>query len=736
MGGDKAPPHSLRPAIKLPKPAPLPKKQGKGYPGPPLQHGSEFSSEYLDDWLQVKQLMKPVVLTLSGKDKYNAHTALRHMQSLYSAEHSISVVLSRNLRKHKAFTPWLKQGVTSPIPETVSFPSFPAKHICCLQFVAAQSHVHSQFQHFASFDVRVAGNQVRTLFDTGATVSCLSKSYADRLSLSITPPESNEAALIGLGGESSTLGTITCPVKIGKVHTSHTFIVVPNPIAGYQCLIGQNFLRDNHSCLQFSPERISLTFGEHENHRAVLTRKLSDSVAMLARTVASIATPVQQEFSPLSRKKDRSLQRDVMNGRAVGYLLQISSATGANRAQACDPRPGTDKELPSCVRTVIDKHSAPGGTLCGTIPDHTSVTGYECRIDLIEGCSPVHMRQYRLTPVEKEELITRVNEFIAKGWIEPSTAAWSSSVLFAPKPNRKLRFCVDFRGLNARTYRNKGPIPNQSELTDELSGANHFSALDLASGYYQLRMHPDSSPVTSFPTPFGLYQWKVMPMGLTNAPAIFQTAMNEILKTHILAGYCRVYLDDVIIYSKNIEEHAAHLDAVLNSSSAHNLFCQLPKCYWALPELKYLGHIVSGTGVRPDPAKVSALKDWPPPFDLIKSLQDESESVAAKSAYKKQIVHHCRRFLGFMNYFNRFIPKFSELAASLHDQTRDDAPVWTQKCTDSWNALRTALEAATLMHHPAFDKPFHAYGYFHYCDGRGYHARDRFNNVSNCLCST
>ena len=195
--------------------------------------------------------------------------------------------------------------------------------------------------------------------------------------------------------------------------------------------------------------------------------------------------------------------------------------------------------------------------------------------------------------MEKEDLLTQVEAFIAKGWIEPSVSPWSSSVLFIPKPNGKLRFCVDYRRLNAVTVGDQGPVPLTGELLDSLGGSVYFSALDLASGYYQLGMHPDSRPYTAFPTPYGLYQWKVMPMGLKTAPAIFQRAMNTILHTHIKAGRCLVYLDDIIIKSKSLQDHAQHLDLVLNSLSEHSLFCQLPKCTWAQKELKYLGHIYS-----------------------------------------------------------------------------------------------------------------------------------------------
>jgi hypothetical protein len=114
----------------------------------------------------------------------------------------------------------------------------------------------------------------------------------------------------------------------------------------------------------------------------------------------------------------------------------------------------------------------------------------------------------------------------------------------------------------------------QGELLDSLQGNAVFTALDLASGYYQLAMHPDSKAVTAFPTPYGLYQWRVMPMGLCNAPAVFQRAMNQILQTHIRLGYCKVYLDDIIIMSPDVTSHAVHLDSVLTELRKHSLFCQ------------------------------------------------------------------------------------------------------------------------------------------------------------------
>jgi hypothetical protein len=296
-----------------------------------------------------------------------------------------------------------------------------------------------------------------------------------------------------------------------------------------------------------------------------------------------------------------------------------------------------------------------------------------------------------------------------RGWIESSTSAWNSPVLFVPKPNGSLRFCVDFRALNTVTEPSAAPIADQRDVLDSLQGAKVFSTLDLCSGFYQIPLDNESRPYTAFSTPQGLYQWCVMPMGLSNSPGVFQHAMTSVLREHIRAGYCKVYLDDILIMSKSIEEHARHLDAVLSSLRDHSLFCQLPKCKFGLNELRYLGHWVCGEGVKPDPKKVVALDKWDPPIELVEELADPNTTERHAKVLRKRITKQTRSFLGFMQYFSRFIPRYSALAAVLFDQLKDNAPSWTDECTLRWQQLKTCLQKATLMHHPDFDQPFHVY---------------------------
>jgi RNase H-like domain found in reverse transcriptase/Reverse transcriptase (RNA-dependent DNA polymerase)/Integrase zinc binding domain/gag-polyprotein putative aspartyl protease len=671
----------------------------------------------LNPWLELQSIDRDIILDIHGSDLYDSHTALRHLHDIDTGEHSVLLILPMSLRKHKAFTPWLCNGKTQCRLGRTNASDIESNgrrvSACVLEMRNLSRHVHSRrndHAHFASFDMRVAGAQVRTLLDTGATCSCVSSRFATRLGLHWNR-DTDIKEIGGVGGEVSVLGAIESTVKLGKRQIRQVFLVIKDPIAGYDCLLGQDFLRSNCGGIFFTEHSVNFALGCNEwgNGHVVFSRRLIDGITSDCQSrVDSLPTkllPCEQEIDddgPASHKVRRKMLHEVASGLAVGYTVVIKKVEEQTSEQP-------EEVLPSCVQAVIDKHSQPGGTLCGKIPDHTHARKYQCHIELQDGAQPVHIKQYRLTPKEKEELEEKVDSFIKKGWIEPSNSSWCSSVLFVPKPNNKLRFCVDFRALNARTVLDRGNIPHQTELLDSLRGAKVFSALDLASGYYQLELDEQSRPYTAFPTPYGLYQWKVMPMGLTNAPAIFQRAMNEILHEHIRAKYCRVYLDDIIILSQSIEEHARHLDAVLADLTKYHLFCQLPKCVWAKEEITYLGHLVDGKGVKPDPAKVTALEKWEPPLDQVAQLDMDETSLLARKSLRKQIQHECRRFLGFMNYFSRFIPRYSDVAAPLSDQTKDDAPDWSDECTRAWNSMKVLLVNATMMYHPDPEHRFHVY---------------------------
>jgi hypothetical protein len=222
---------------------------------------------------------------------------------------------------------------------------------------------------------------------------------------------------------------------------------------------------------------------------------------------------------------------------------------------------------------------------------------------LPHGHVPPYGPRYRHTPIEREELERQVTEGISKGIIEPSSAPYGSPVIFVKKKDGSLRMCIDYRALNRITIKNRYPLPRIDDLLDQVSKAKYFTSLDLASGYHQIRIRPEDVPKTSFSTPFGHFQWKVLIEGLTNAPATFQHFMNEVFKDE-MHKFVAVYLDDILIYSNSEEEHYKHVEHVLNKLKANNLFLRFDKCSFFKREVKYLGHIIDEHGIRPDPDKV------------------------------------------------------------------------------------------------------------------------------------
>jgi hypothetical protein len=213
-------------------------------------------------------------------------------------------------------------------------------------------------------------------------------------------------------------------------------------------------------------------------------------------------------------------------------------------------------------------------------------------IELQPGTAPISKRTYRMPPKELAELKTQLQELLDKGYICPSSSPWGCPALFVKKKDGSLRLCVDYRPLNAVTIKNKYPLPRIDVLFDQLAGARVFSKIDLWSGYHQIKIRPCDIPKTAFSTRYGLYEYLVMSFGLTNAPAYFMYLMNFVFMTE-LDKFVVVFIDDILIYSKNEEEHAEHLRVVLQRLQDHKLYAKFSKCEFWLDSVKFLGHIIS-----------------------------------------------------------------------------------------------------------------------------------------------
>ncbi|WVZ70956.1 hypothetical protein U9M48_019585 [Paspalum notatum var. saurae] len=317
----------------------------------------------------------------------------------------------------------------------------------------------------------------------------------------------------------------------------------------------------------------------------------------------------------------------------------------------------------------------------------------EFKIDLVPGTAPISRRPYRMAPDELKELKTQRQEQLDKGFIRPSLSPWGCPALFVEKKDQGgKRLCVDYRPLSAVMVKNKYLLLHIDILFDQLAGARVFSKIDLRSGYYQIKIREEDIPKTAFSTRYGLYEYLVMSFGLTNAPAFFMYMMNSVFMNK-LDKFVVVFLDDILIYSKDEKEHEEHLRIVLTRLREHKLYAKFSKCAFWLKEVGFLGHILSEKGVAVDPSKVECVLNWKQP----------------------ETVTEIWSFLGLAGYYRRFIKDFSKTAKPMTSLTKKNARYsWSPNCEEAFQSLKKSLTTEPVLAQPDVTKPFEVY-----CDASG-----------------
>ncbi|GBG86047.1 hypothetical protein CBR_g40948 [Chara braunii] len=282
---------------------------------------------------------------------------------------------------------------------------------------------------------------------------------------------------------------------------------------------------------------------------------------------------------------------------------------------------------------------------------------------------------YRMSEEEFEVLRAQLDDLLAKGWIRPSSSPYGAPVLFVKKKNKDLRLCIDYRKLNAQTIKNAGPLPRIDDLLEQLGGAKYFSKLDLKSGYHQILIQPNDRYKTAFKTQYGHFEWVVMPFGLTNAPATFQAAMTNEFRA-MLDPFVLVYLDDILVYSRSLEDHLGHLRRVLETLRRAKYKANPYKCEFVRQELEYLGHFVTPEGISPVSDKIQAVQEWPEPRN----------------------VTDVRSSLGLTGYYQCFIKGYSKIAAHLNKlQCEDRSFDFGEEARGSFFACKAALLSAEVL---------------------------------------
>lgn len=302
---------------------------------------------------------------------------------------------------------------------------------------------------------------------------------------------------------------------------------------------------------------------------------------------------------------------------------------------------------------------------------------------------PIHTKQYRFPPIHKEEINKQVDSLLQNDLIEYSTSPYNSPLWIVPKKpdsagNRRWRMVIDYRALNEKTIGDAYPLPNITDILDQLGNAKYFSVLDLASGFHQIPMEPKDAPKTAFSTPYGHYQFTRMPFGLKNAPATFQRLMDNVL-SGLQGNELFVYMDDIVIYARSLHEHAIKFNRLMRRLEEANLTLQPDKCEFLRKEVAYLGHIIGSDGVKPDPNKIKAITHFPQPRNA----------------------KNIKQFLGLVGYYRRFIPLFSKIAKPLTDLLKKDKPfIWQNAQVNAFDTLRNSLCTEPILQYPDFSQPF------------------------------
>ncbi|GJW17440.1 putative reverse transcriptase domain-containing protein [Tanacetum coccineum] len=311
----------------------------------------------------------------------------------------------------------------------------------------------------------------------------------------------------------------------------------------------------------------------------------------------------------------------------------------------------------------------------------------EFQIDLIPGAAPVARAPYRLAPSEMKELSEQLQELSDKGFIRPSSSPWGAPVLFVKKKDGSFRMCIDYRELNKLTVKNRYPLPRIDDLFDQLQGSSIYSKIDLRSGYHQLRVREQDIPKTAFRTRYGHYEFQVMPFGLTNAPAVFMDLMNRVCKPY-LDKFVIVFIDDILIYSKDEKEHEEHLKAILELLKKEQLYAKFSKCEFWIPKVQFLRHVIDSRGIHVDPAKIESIKDWASP----------------------KTPTEIHQFLGLAGYYRRFIEGFSKIAKSMTKLTQKGIKFdWGEKGENAFQLIKQKLCSALILALPEGSEDFVVY---------------------------
>ncbi|CAA7034520.1 unnamed protein product [Microthlaspi erraticum] len=512
----------------------------------------------------------------------------------------------------------------------------------------------------------INGKVCRFMIDSGSCTNIISENAVRKLALTIEPhPSPYNLAWLNATTEMRIARRCRVSFSLGPIYKDSVFCDIM-PMDVCHLLLGRPWQYDRRTCHDGFSNTYTFSF---DDKRITLTPTKDVSSSSSTPAESSPTPPPATSGSKVMLLNKSEFFTELRSSECVYVLVNA---------------PTQDKflcEVPHAFQTLISefKDVFPDELPEGLPP----LRDIQHHIDFAPEATLPNRPHYRMSPMEHDELRRQVEELLSKGYLRESLSPCAVPTLLIPKKDGTWRMCVDSRAINKITIRYRFPIPRLDDLLDQIGNASIFTKLDLKSGYHQIRIRPGDEWKTAFKTCEGLFEWLVMPFGLSNAPSTFMRVMNQALRPFI--GRCVVvYFDDILVFSVSLEDRLVHLRDVLLVLRREKLFGAAKKCAFGVSQVLFLGYIVSGQGLEVDPTKISAIKSWPAPTTITE----------------------VRSFHGLASFYRRFVPHFSSVMSPITDCMKSTSFVWTPTTNDAFELIKTRLTTAPVLALPNFSLPF------------------------------
>nr|GEW11704.1 putative reverse transcriptase domain-containing protein [Tanacetum cinerariifolium] len=411
------------------------------------------------------------------------------------------------------------------------------------------------------------------LFDLGADRSFVSTTFSALLDIAPSTLDTSYAIKLTDGRVSET-NIVLRGCTLGLLGHPLNIDLMPVELGNFDVIIDIDWLAKYHALIVCDEKVVRIPYGDE---------------------VLIIRGDNCNDRSKLNIISCTKTQKYIQKGCQV-YLAQVTSKKAKDKLE--------EKRLEDVP--IIQEFSQ---VFLEDLPGFPPARQVEFQINLVLGAAPIARAPYQLAPAEMQELSTQLEELSERGFIRPSSSPWGAPVLFVKKKDGSFWMCIDTREINKHTVKNRYAVPRIDDLFDQLQGSGVYSKIDLRSSYHQLRVREEDIPKTAFRTRYGHYEFQVIPFGLTNAPTVFMDLMNWVCKPY-LDRFVIVFIDNILIYSKNRKEHEGHRKLILMLLKEEELYAKFSKCKFWLSKVQFLGHVIDSKGIHVDPAKIEAIKDW------------------------------------------------------------------------------------------------------------------------------